>query len=251
MNLPGRALKHGLFNLFQVKEAIILAGGFGTRLKHIVKDLPKSMAPVRGKPLLEYILEYLTGFGVEKIILATGYMHEKVEHYFGDRYKNSKLVYSVEKEPLGTGGALSLAADFVDTGYCLALNGDTLFNLNIDDFEDHFLKHDPVLSVALKPMRNFERYGSVTLEGSRIVSFNEKRFCGNGFINGGVYILKKEWLVKNAPGRIFSFEKDILEKRVGVDLLTGYISDTYFIDIGVPEDYRRAVDELPDLSPGS
>jgi D-glycero-alpha-D-manno-heptose 1-phosphate guanylyltransferase len=110
--------------------------------------------------------------------------------------------------------------------------------------EKFFLKERPVMTVALKPMSDFDRYGSITLEGDRIISFNEKGFCRRGVINGGVYILNRSWIRKNATGEKFSFEKDVVKKRAGRDLMTGYISDTYFIDIGIPEDYLRASKEL-------
>jgi D-glycero-alpha-D-manno-heptose 1-phosphate guanylyltransferase len=101
--------------------------------------------------------------------------------------------------------------------------------------------------VALKPMVSFDRYGSVTTERGRIKSFNEKKFCKSGLINGGVYILDKEWLNKNAPGNVFSFEKDILGKYVSKDFISYFLSDTYFIDIGIPEDYLKAKRDLPGL----
>ena len=230
-----------------MKEAIILAGGLGTRLKHIVPDLPKSMAPVRNRPFMEYLLHYLNNHGIARVVIAAGYKHEALLDFFGSAYHGIELAYSVEDKPLGTGGAILKAAGLVDAETFLVLNGDTFFDVAIEAFERHHLDNDPVLSVALKPMRNFTRYGTVMLDDRRIRSFNEKQYCDNGLINGGVYILKKEWLIKASPGAVFSFEKDIMERRVDMDVLTGYISDTYFIDIGIPEDYYRASEELPDL----
>ena len=118
--------------------------------------------------------------------------------------------------------------------------------LIFQSFEKLFNKSKSVLSVALKPMINFNRYGSVTTKWRQDYFFNEKKYCEAGFINGGIYILRKEWLIKKAPGKVFSFEKDILEKNVKKDFITSYISDTYFIDIGIPEDYMRALKDLPD-----
>jgi D-glycero-alpha-D-manno-heptose 1-phosphate guanylyltransferase len=228
------------------KVAIILAGGLGTRLRRVLDVLPKAIAPVRGRPFLVYILENLVNYHFTNVVLATGYKHIDIMAFFGDSYKGLDLKYSVEKEPLGTGGALLKACGSVATESCFVLNGDTLFNIDFHDFERFYIENDPDISVALKPMNHFDRYGSVTLEGDRISSFNEKRFCAEGLINGGIYLLKKEWVVKHAPGEKFSFEKDIMEKRVKQDRITGYVSDAYFIDIGIPEDYLRAVDELPD-----
>ncbi|MGD0583545.1 MAG: nucleotidyltransferase family protein [Bacteroidales bacterium] len=226
------------------REAIILAGGLGTRLRDVVEELPKSMAPVNGKPFLAYILDHMTGYGFTRIILATGYKNRVVSNYFGDQWKGARLIYSVEKEPLGTGGAIHLALSQTVSENIFVLNGDTLFTLNFNELEGSFLKDGPIMTIALKPMTDFDRYGSVTLEGNRLVSFNEKKFCREGVINGGIYILNRKWFQENVPGEKFSFEKDIMEKRTGQDLMTGYISDAYFIDIGIPEDYFRASSDL-------
>jgi D-glycero-alpha-D-manno-heptose 1-phosphate guanylyltransferase len=226
------------------REAVILAGGLGTRLRDVVEELPKSMAPVNGRPFLSYILDHLLKFNFKRIILATGYKNEAIVNYFGDSYGSTKLIYSVEKEPLGTGGALLLASSKIASGHFFVLNGDTLFLVDMDGMEKSFTMESPVMTVALKPMSDFDRYGNITLDGNRIVSFNEKGFCSRGVINGGVYLLDSEWLKRQSPGEKFSFEKDIMEKRAGHDLMTGYISDTYFIDIGIPEDYLRASEEL-------
>jgi D-glycero-alpha-D-manno-heptose 1-phosphate guanylyltransferase len=228
------------------KEAIILAGGLGTRLSSVLEKTPKSIAPVRGRPFLVYLLENLIRYNFTSAILATGYRHIDIMAFFGDTYKGMKLLYSVEEEPLGTGGAILKALSMVTGDTCVVLNGDTLFSIDLEEFEDFYYRNEPDLSVALKPMRNFERYGNLTMEGNRIISFEEKRYCKSGLINGGIYLLKKDWVVKHAPGEKFSFERDIMEKRASGDLITGYVSDAYFIDIGIPEDYARAADELPD-----
>ena len=230
-----------------MSEAVIIAGGLGTRLRQEVPDLPKVMAPVRGRPFIEYILHFLSVRGIRKVIMAVGYKHEIIRSVTGNRYLNMEIKYSVEDEPLGTGGALLKALSMVGSGTCIALNGDSFFNIDIEAFRQHFIDQGAAVSVALKPMEKFTRYGSVTLEGSRIVSFGEKEYCEEGYINGGLYFLRKEWLVKNSPGTVFSFEKDILEKMTGDFLLTGFVSDAYFIDIGIPDDYLRAGKEMDDL----
>ena len=230
-----------------MNEAIIIAGGLGTRLRQTLPDLPKVMALVRGRPFLEYILHFLSDNGFDRVVLAVGYMHEEIRSVIGNNYLDMEVVYSVEDEPLGTGGALLRALSCINSRICLALNGDSVFHIDIGAFREHFDIFKPAISIALKPMENFSRYGNVTLEGSRIISFEEKEFCEKGYINGGVYILRKEWLVDNSPGNIFSFEKDILEKMTRNSLITGYVSDAYFIDIGIPEDYSRAGRELGDL----
>lgn len=227
------------------REAVILAGGLGTRLRGVIDDLPKSMAPVNDRPFLVYILDQLSRHRITKAVLAVGYRHEDIRAFFGNRYKEIDLVYSIENEPLGTGGAIMKAAELVKNDSFLVLNGDTLFNIDLEDFRKTFKYSNASLSVALKPMTDFERYGSVVIEDKRIISFDEKKFCAEGLINGGIYILRKEWIAKNAPSSKFSFEKDIMEKRVASDIITGYVSNAYFIDIGIPEDYERAMRELP------
>lgn len=226
------------------REAVILAGGLGTRLREMVDDIPKSMAPVNGKPFLEYALDHLIESGFTRIILAIGYKSEVITSYFGDHHGEASLAYSVEKEPLGTGGAILLGSSLVSADHFFVLNGDTLFSVDFDAMEEFFMKDKTALTVALKPMSDFDRYGSVSMEGNRIVSFNEKKFCNYGLINGGIYVIDKGWLRLNATGEKFSFEKDILEKRTGYDLITGYISDAYFVDIGIPEDYFRASEDM-------
>ncbi|MBA4321967.1 MAG: D-glycero-D-manno-heptose 1-phosphate guanosyltransferase [Odoribacter sp.] len=229
------------------KEAVILAGGFGTRLKSVVADVPKPMALINKLPFLTYILEQLHKYGFEKAVLAAGYKYEVIESYFGTSYKNIELVYSVEKEPLGTGGAIAEAARSVYSDNFFVLNGDTFFEVDFERMEEKFLKGKQGLMVALKPKINFNRYGAVVTKGERIISFKEKRFCRKGLINGGIYLVNKHWLNDRTVGKIFSFEKDILEKLVGKDEITCYISDGYFIDIGIPEDYIKAFEELPYL----
>jgi D-glycero-alpha-D-manno-heptose 1-phosphate guanylyltransferase len=231
-----------------IKEAVILAGGLGTRLKTMVSDIPKPMALIRNLPFLLYLLEHLHKYKFEKIILAAGYKYEVIESYFGTSYKNMKLVYSVENVPLGTGGAISKASGLISSDYFFVLNGDTYFELDFDRMEETFIKSKSGLMIALKPMTSFDRYGSVVTSGEKIISFNEKRFCEKGLINGGIYIIMKDWLNEKAIGNVYSFEKDILEKVVPGEKVAYYISDNYFIDMGVPEDYIKASEELPELS---
>jgi D-glycero-alpha-D-manno-heptose 1-phosphate guanylyltransferase len=229
------------------REAVILAGGLGTRLKSLVKDVPKPMALIKDLPFLSYLLELLHKYDFEKVIIAAGYKHEVIESYFGSSYKNIKLYYSVEKEPLGTGGAVAKAASLIMSDYYFILNGDTFFEVDFDRMEDKFFKSGAGLMVALKPMVNFDRYGTVVTGGERIISFYEKRFCDKGLINGGIYLVIKNWLNERAAGKVFSMEKDILEKLVQKENIISYISDGYFIDIGVPQDYEKAVKELPGI----
>jgi len=221
-------------------EAIILAGGLGTRLREIISDLPKPMAPVNGKPFLFYVLKWLKDYHVDKIILATGYRSESISDYFGQSIFGIPLEYSVEKKPLGTGGAVRFAMQKCSDDNVLVLNGDTYFPVELDRF---FLFHSSMqnhFSISLKPMKEFSRYGSVECSGDTIIRFLEKKFCSDGLINGGIYIINRLIFESLQLPEIFSIEADLLEKQAGSSLLKCMIFDKPFIDIGIPEDYMKA-----------
>ena len=228
-----------------MKTAIILAGGLGTRLSSVIQDIPKPMAPVRGKPFVEYILQYLRVYGIQKIIFSIGYKGEVVQEYFGKNYLNMEIDYAIEESPLGTGGGIFQAAQMCDDAPFLVLNGDTLFDIDLFAFEDFFVRKNADLAIALKKMTDFERYGVVEVADSqRVMRFREKEFQKEGLINGGVYIFsKKIFNVEKFPER-FSFEKDFLEKYIQQLQFFGCELDGYFIDIGIPEDYAKAEREL-------
>lgn len=231
-----------------INTAIVLAGGFGTRLQAVVKDLPKPMAEISGKPFLGYLLSYLLQQGIRKAILSVGYKWETVKNYFGDFYGELKLDYSIEEEPLGTGGTIFKAVQNSEEKEFFIFNGDTFFNIDLGEFYLKRTMEDVKLSVALKRMKNFDRYGTVKTDAShRIISFEEKKFYGEGDINGGVYILKRELFSgMNLPEK-FSFEKDVMEKYYNQIPFSGFAFNDYFIDIGIPEDYMRAQQELPQI----
>lgn len=223
-------------------EAIILAGGFGTRLKGIVSDLPKPMAPVNGKPFLEYLLSYLDNQGITHVILSIGYKSETITDHFGKRYKNISIDYALESEPLGTGGGILNALNFSECEDVLILNGDTIFNIEIKElYAFHRLKNSS-LTVALRRIENGSRYGSVIIDNeNRITAFSEKKEgLANVLINGGVYLLSKPTFINQTFPSKFSFEKDFLEARFGNENFFGKEFDSYFIDIGIPETFAQA-----------
>lgn len=220
-------------------EAIILAGGFGTRLSHIVSDVPKPMAPVNGKPFLTYVLDELNESNITNIVMAVGYMHEKISEYFGESYKKCAIRYSVEDKPLLTGGAIKKAlSECHDEDICI-VNGDTFFDVDMTEMMKIHLENHSDLTIAVKDMRNFDRYGTVKIDKDRIIGFDEKRPMKQGLINGGVYIIKRN-LLDNMAQDTFSFERDVMEKGVQVLNIYAFKSDGYFIDIGVEEDYKKA-----------
>ncbi len=229
-------------------DIIILAGGFGTRLQTVVKDVPKPMAPVDGKPFLEWLINYLSKISPNKIILSTGYKHEIIEAHFGKSYKNIPIVYSIETYPLGTGGAIKKALNLIETENCLVLNGDTFLQIDHLNFLNFHNKSNALFSMALKPMKNPARYGTVETDGDAIKKFNEKNpELSEGLINTGVYLMNKS-IIKHFPEQEkFSFETDFMELKTGEIEMKSFITDDYFIDIGIPEDYKKANDEFPNL----
>jgi D-glycero-alpha-D-manno-heptose 1-phosphate guanylyltransferase len=224
--------------------AIILAGGLGTRLRSVVNDLPKPMAPVNGKPFLHYIFLYLQQQRIKQVILSVGYKHELVQDFFGLEYCGIKIKYSIEEEALGTGGAIKKACSMCK-GPVFILNGDTFFDIDLEALVEHYYYTVSEITLALKPMRDFDRYGSVEMdEESRIVTFNEKKFLEAGLINGGVYLMNAKGLISEVEAEKFSLEKDVLEKLVREFYFTGIEFDKYFIDIGIPEDYTKAQEDF-------
>lgn len=228
-------------------EAIILAGGFGTRLQSVVQDVPKPMAPINGKPFLAFLLDSLSKQAVRKIILSTGYRHKVIENYFKNCYKGMKIVYSVEQEPLGTGGAILKALGKATNRNVFVINGDTFLQLNMAEMMEKHLSLGSDITMALKLMENFDRYGAVEVEIGKITGFKEKKQCQSGYINGGVYLLRPEIFDVKLPER-FSFESDFLEKHVESLNINAFITPGYFIDIGIPEDYQRARTELKNFA---
>lgn len=237
------------FNHQSSFPAIVLAGGLGTRLRDVVNDLPKCMAPVNGKPFLHYLLQYLSAQGVKHVVLAVGYKREAIMQHFGAMYLNIGIQYSVEEEPLGTGGAIKQAMTLVSDG-AYVLNGDTFFDIDLCALRDFYFDTTSHIALALKPMRNFSRYGSVIRQGERIVSFEEKKRLNHGLINGGAYFLHKRVMEETGEQK-FSFEKDVLEKQVSSQMFCGKIFDNYFIDIGIPEDYARVQADFKTMFPCS
>lgn len=226
------------------KECIILAGGLGTRLQNVVANLPKCMANIAGKTFLHYLLKYLESYQFEHIVLSLGYKHEVVKEWIKAQNLQCKISYMVETEPLGTGGAIKFATQALDGNITLVINGDTLFRVDLAKFYDSHNKSATNLSMALKPMKNFERYGNVEInEKLEITQFREKTFCQNGLINGGIYLLNKEIFIE-WPKKKFSFENDFMPGYIKNNAVQAYIEDAYFLDIGIPEDYEKAQTEF-------
>lgn len=229
-------------------DAVILAGGLGTRLRSVVSDVPKCMAPVQGRPFLEWMLAWLEPFRPGKIVLSLGYLSGVVIEWVENNLKDYPvpIEWVIEDTPLGTGGGIKLAMSRITAPQCVILNGDTFFDVDLKALCTFRKQNNTPLAIALKPMERFDRYGSVTLDAdNRISSFNEKRHCDKGLINGGVYCIDCGAGLLAAKPEKFSFEREVLEPESSKGNLSGFVSDGSFIDIGIPEDYSLSQTFLP------
>jgi D-glycero-alpha-D-manno-heptose 1-phosphate guanylyltransferase len=228
-----------------IQEAIILAGGLGTRLREAVPDLPKCMAPVAGRPFLSYVIDALRMQGIQHFVFSLGYKADVIEEYLKEHYPTLDYSTTIEDEPLGTGGAIKLALSRTRSENILIANGDTLFKVNVEALASFHIEKESACTLALKPMYNFERYGVVELDSdNRIITFKEKQYYTAGLINGGIYLLNKQQFLQHQFPQKFSFEKEYLETYFDKGIFYGLIQDEYFIDIGIPEDYNKAQNDL-------
>ena len=231
-------------------QVIILAGGFGTRLQSVVKDVPKPMADISGKPFLSYLLTHLKNFGATDVVLSVGYLQEKIVEYFGDSFLGMKVSYAREDKPLGTGGAIVNSLKFIDKNKpVVVVNGDTFLQIDYQNLLKFFAEKKSRLTLVLRKMDDCSRYGRVVVdENSLIQNFEEKSSeQKSGFINGGIYVLDPKIFSEFAVSESFSFESDFLMKYLKSLEPQGFTVDEYFIDIGIPDDYARAKKELPQL----
>lgn len=228
-----------------MNQAIILAGGLGTRLREVISNVPKPMAPISGRPFLEYQLDYWIKQNVNKFILSVGYKHEAIIDHFGNNYKGAEIDYSIEEEQLGTGGGLLLAMNKLDNkSHFLLLNGDTFFSVNLKQLEHFCFKNDADICFSLFRSLNTSRYMGVEITSQgKITSLNNKSNDKNVLVNGGVYIIKPAFIdkINFTQGKNYSFEDDIATTALteGHNIF-GINFETKFIDIGIPDDYHRA-----------
>jgi D-glycero-alpha-D-manno-heptose 1-phosphate guanylyltransferase len=228
-----------------LRQILVLAGGLGTRLQSLVSDKPKPMASINGKPFLAYLLDYWIGQGINLIGISVGYKAEKIKDYFGYKYNGAKIFYIEELEPLGTGGAIRKA---INLNSCwtenelIIINGDTWFEISLTKFIKDFKINNNPITIAVKFLETNNRYNSVVINNHHLVEdFNNSRL-NNSFINGGCYLVNKEFFInylKNFPDK-FSFEKIILKDLANKKVISASIQNANFIDIGVPEDYIKA-----------
>jgi D-glycero-alpha-D-manno-heptose 1-phosphate guanylyltransferase len=234
---------------------VILAGGLGTRLRAAYAAGPKSMAPVGGRPFLNYLLEWLQSQSVKQVILCVGYKRTHIQRYVGKGRKwGLRVTYSIEKELLGTGGAVKNAERLIPGKRLLVINGDTFLDVNLKELVQFHRRHEALATLAMVNVVDDQRYGSMRVDGkSRITTFLEKGEMpasnkleeGSRPINGGVYVFEKKLLNAIRASRPVSLEKKVFPRLVARKQMYGFLRDAYFVDIGVPDDLRRAQNELP------
>ncbi|MBF0142455.1 MAG: nucleotidyltransferase family protein [Magnetococcales bacterium] len=225
------------------REAVVLAGGLGTRLRAVVPDLPKPLAPIQGRPFLSYLLDRLERQGVDRVVLSVGFKGDLFRRTFGDRYRDLDLVYAVEASPLGTAGGIGLGLDAIRGEAAFVLNGDTFFALSLAAMVETRERLRAEIVMGVKPMADCRRYGRVLLSGERVVGFAEKGHPASGLINGGVFLLPTALRPHLRDGT--SFEVDFLERRLDQWSVAALVDDGHFIDIGIPEDFAAAQSLLP------
>jgi D-glycero-alpha-D-manno-heptose 1-phosphate guanylyltransferase len=224
-------------------EAIALAGGFGTRLREVVPDWPKPMAPIGGRPFLEILLGSLARKGFSRVIVSVGFMAEKIIAHFGKRFAGMEIVYASEDLPLGTGGAVRLAANQCREDHVFVFNGDTFLDLEVDPLERHWQFHRRPVIVG-REVPDTARYGKLIVNDGRVTGFTEKGVGGPGLINAGCYVFNRGQLDAFPLNALFSLETDYLAKVVSEICFDVFVTAGQFIDIGVPEDFLRAQTEL-------
>ena len=242
---------NGMYKWVKTNEmdVIILAGGLGTRLRSVVSEVPKSMALVNGKPFLYYLLKALSQYQIRKVVLSVGYKRECIMDWMreNERVFPFDIDFAVEETPLGTGGGIRFALGKCSSDTVCVINGDTFFDVDLEQLRKEHEQSGKFLTMAMKHLKSFDRYGTVSFDKSGTVTgFKEKQFCEDGYINAGVYMISDRSLLKDMPEK-FSFETDFLQPKVAEGLVHGYVSDGYFIDIGIPQDYAKANEDFKDF----
>lgn len=228
-----------------LREALILAGGLGTRLGELTLETPKPILPVDGEPFMRYLLWNLARQGVRRAVLSTGYLAEKVEAVLGDGSDfGLELSYAVETEALGTGGAIRFAAEQLGDRFYV-LNGDTLFDANLPALNALAIDLAVPAAIAMRAVEDVSRYGRVLVDDAgRMTEYAEKSASGPGWISGGIYVLEKH-LLERLPEGPCSVEKSLFPDMVSERKVAGMPSNGYFVDIGLPETLAAANEEVP------
>jgi D-glycero-alpha-D-manno-heptose 1-phosphate guanylyltransferase len=222
-------------------QAIVLAGGMGTRLRSVVADRPKVMAEIAGRPFLEHLLGRLSGQGVNRVVLAVGYLREMICSHFGSNFSGLRIDYSVEDSPLGTGGAVRQALLVAERAPCFVLNGDTWLDIDLAGMLDAHQTNASCVSMAVRALEDVGRFGALEVRNGRVVDFVEKGRQGPGYINAGLYLMSPEVFDSYDLPVHFSNETDFLMPQVARLHPLAFECSGDFIDIGLPADYQRAL----------
>ncbi len=221
-------------------HALILAGGFGTRLRSAVPDVPKPLAPIKGRTFLDWLIEALVWYGATGVTLSVHYEWEKIRDHFEENRPPVPLNLAIEKTPLGTGGGMKFALkECPQDSPVMVLNGDSFARIDYRALYRDHAKSGLPLTMVLRQMEDTGRYGRVEEEDGVITSFEDGKPGRAGLINAGIYVLDPKLFSDTKLPAAFSFEKDFLPKRLEKIQPAAFITDDYFIDIGIPEDYER------------
>jgi NDP-sugar pyrophosphorylase family protein len=233
----------------QTRQAVILCGGLGSRLKKLTRETPKPLLPVNGRPFLEVLLGELGRQGFRDILLLAAFQSDKVRSFAASSFEAARfglrVEVAVEPDRAGTGGALWHARERLAETFLL-LNGDTWFDICFGTLFSHLSHHSELGGVlALRKLEDASRYGVVQVDGSRIIAFHDRPTkAGPGLVNGGVYVFRKECLI-DLLQPVCSIERDVLPALAGNKLLAGLVGEAYFVDIGIPDSYENAQVEVP------
>ena len=221
-------------------DVVILTGGQGTRLREVIKDRPKTMAEINQRPFLDILIDYVSNYGFKRFILCTGHMAHVIKDYYTDKNASREILFSNEDKPLGTGGAVKNAEDFIQSSPCLVMNGDSFCSVDLLQFFDFHLKKKAVLSTVVVEATDTKDYGVISLDDSqRIIQFKEKIGKEKAYINAGIYLFEKEIFSLIPPETKYSLEYDLFPKLVGKEFY-GYITQERLIDIGTPQRYEQS-----------
>ncbi len=227
-------------------EAIVLVGGLGTRLKKVVSDVPKPLAPIAGEPFLTHLFRHLEKQKIQRVILAAGYGKEKIHAFAAKQNFSFSIDFSDEQTPLGTGGALMQALQMAQAENVFALNGDTFFPISFEQLSKAHRQNSNQITLAAKRLEDASRYGTLAVQGSHITAFQEKNpNSQNALINGGVFIVNRLAFTTRFQSGAFSLETQAFPELLESSKL-GYCEFAEpFIDIGIPEDYEKAQALIP------
>ena len=234
-------------NLVKDLPTVILAGGRGKRLRPIVCDIPKVMVPINGQPFLDYVLEWLTKYGIGNVYMSVGYLRERIIEYYGDGSSiGFHIDYITEKEPLGTGGALKTIVDVHNFEEFILINGDSILPINLTEFYTYHHRSKAIFTMACSYQNDCSNYGAIEYDNNLYLRrFSEKTYSGSGWINGGTYLVNSDKVKKYLIRDKCSLEVDILPRMIKNKCVKAYLSDIqYFVDIGTPDSYKMAQKQL-------